>query len=110
MMPRESPPNAQQPVSEIPRQLRVAGVILRGLFILSLGIVTIRVSFPQNERLWSIYETPGDLVRVVLGLAAGTWILVHLFRMPHDAQGYRTWVYFGLFAVPFALFCAFATW
>jgi hypothetical protein len=30
--------------------------------------------------------------------------------LPHDAAGYRTWLYLGLFAVPFALICLFALW
>jgi hypothetical protein len=38
-----------------------------------------------------------------LGVAVGLWILLHLFMLPKDAEGYRTWVYLGLIIAPFAL-------
>jgi hypothetical protein len=68
------------------------------------------VSSPQNETIWSAYETPGDLVRMALGFAVCLWMLIHLFMLPKDAEGYRTWLYLGLVVVPFALICAFAVW
>lgn len=73
-------------------------------------VVTVFVSSPQNETIWSAYETPGDLVRMALGLAVCLWLLIHLFMLPKDAEGYRTWLYLGLVVVPFALICAFAVW
>jgi hypothetical protein len=72
--------------------------------------VIIRVSSPQSETIWSAYETPDDLVRMALGLAAGVWILVHLFIPPKDAAAYRTWFYLGLVLLPFAAICAFVIW
>ena len=69
-----------------------------------------RVSAPQSESIWSAYETPGDLIRLALGGAVGVWILFHLFMLPEDAEGYRTWVYLGLAVVPLALICAIAVW
>ncbi len=69
-----------------------------------------RVSAPQSESIWSAYETPGDLIRLALGVAVGVWILFHLFMLPEDAEGYRTWVYLGLAVVPLALICAIAVW
>ena len=68
------------------------------------------VSWPQNETIWSAYETPGDLVRMALGLVVCLWLLRHLFMLPKDPEGYRTWLYLGLAAVPFALILAFAVW
>ena len=65
---------------------------------------------PQSETYWSAYETPGDLVRLVLGIAVCIWLVVQLFRGPRDANGYRTWLYLGLAAVPFALICLIAVW
>ncbi len=109
-MPPEALPNAEAPVAPIPRHLRVAGLGLRALFIATLVVLTFRVSVPQNERLWSVYETPGDLIRVILGLAVGVWIVFHLFKMPEDEAGYRTWIYFGLAVVPFAIILAVAVW
>ena len=73
-------------------------------------MVTVRVSAPQSESIWSAYETPGDLIRLALGIAVGVWILFHLFMLPKDPEGYRTWVYLGLAVVPLALICAFAVW
>lgn len=73
-------------------------------------VVTVFVSSPQNETIWSAYETPGDLVRMALGLAVCLWLLFHLFMLPKDSEGYRTWLYLGLVVVPFALICAFAVW
>ncbi len=73
-------------------------------------MVIVRVSAPQSESIWSAYETPGDLIRLALGVAVGVWILFHLFMLPEDAEGYRTWVYLGLAVVPLALICAIAVW
>jgi hypothetical protein len=73
-------------------------------------VVTVHVSGPQSETIWSAYETPGDLVRMALGLVVILWMLIHLFMLPKDAEGYRTWLYLGLAAVPFALILAFAVW
>jgi archaellum biogenesis protein FlaJ (TadC family) len=91
-------------------RLRTLGLVLRTLLIGILLVLTVRISSPQNETIWSAYETPGDLIRVILGLAFGLWILVHLFMLPKDPEAYRTWVYLGLAAVPFALICLVAVW
>jgi hypothetical protein len=72
--------------------------------------LTIRVSMPQSETIWTAYETPADLIRFCLGLALGVWLVFQFFNGPRDAQGYRTWLYLGLAAVPFALICLFAVW
>ncbi len=104
------PPEAKQSVIKIPAGLRIAGAALRVVFIACLLLITIRVSMPQNETIWTAYDTPGDLVRIILGFAVCIWIAVQLFRAPRDPQAYRTWVYLGLFVVPFALVCLFAVW
>jgi hypothetical protein len=90
--------------------LRVAAIALRSIFVGALLVVTVRVSTPQVETIWSVFETPGDLIRVVLGLIASIWIVAHLFMLPKDAEGYRTWVYLGLALAPLALACAIAVW
>ena len=51
------------------RGLRIGALALRTAFIGSLVALVMRVSSPQNETFWSAYDTPGDLIRVVLGLA-----------------------------------------
>jgi hypothetical protein len=107
---RESLPNAEASASEVPAHLRIAAIFLRALFIGALLVVIVRVSAPQSESIWSAYETPGDLIRLALGVAVGVWILFHLFMLPKDAEGYRTWVYLGLAVVPLAVICAIAVW
>jgi len=72
--------------------------------------LTVRVSLPQSETIWTAYETPADLIRFMLGLALCLWLGVQLFHGPTDAQGYRTWLYLGLAAVPFAIICLVAVW
>ena len=95
---------------EVPARLRLAALVLRAVFVGILLVLVARVSSPQSETLWSAYETPGDLIRVILGLAACLWILFHFFRLPKDAGAHRTWIYLGLVAVPFALICLIAVW
>jgi hypothetical protein len=96
--------------AEISPRLRMAGILLRALFLGAVVLVIARVCLPQSESIWSAYETPGDLIRMALGFAVCLWILVHAFMLPKDAEGYRTWVYLGLAVVPFALVCVVAVW
>jgi hypothetical protein len=49
-------------------------------------------------------------IRLVLGLVVCIWIIAHLFMLPKDAEGYRTWVYLGVALAPLALACAVAVW
>jgi hypothetical protein len=98
------------PVSEVPIGLRIAGLLLRAIFIGALLVLIARVSLPQSESIWSVYETPGDLIRLALGFAVGLWLLMHAFMLPKDPEGYRTWLYLGLAIVPFALILAIAVW
>jgi hypothetical protein len=88
--------------------MRLSAIVLRALFIGGLVVVTLRVSSPQSESFASVYETPGDLIRLTLGLAVCLWIVIHLFMLPSTADGYRTWVYLGL--APLALAVAIAIW
>jgi hypothetical protein len=106
--------NSQQPgpssAATIPISLRIVAIVLRALFIGALIAVTVRVSSPQSETLSSVYETPGDLIRLALGFAVGLWIVIHLFMLPRTAEGYRTWVYLGLVIVPLAWAVAIYIW
>jgi hypothetical protein len=111
MPPRmEEPPDATLERSEVPFLLRAAGLILRAIFLCTLIAIAVRVSAPQSETIWSAYETPGDLLRLVLGAAVALGILVQLFRPPKDAQAYRTWAYLGLILTPLAVVVAMAAW
>jgi hypothetical protein len=101
---------AKETGSTVPPRLRLASTILRTIFIAALVVTILHVSMPQSETLWTIYDTPGDLVRLLLGLAAATWIAVQLFTMPKDLHAHRTWLHVGLVAVPFVLICIVAIW
>ena len=98
------------PAAVIPMGMRILAIVLRALFIGALVVVTLRVSSPQSESFASVYETPGDLIRLTLGLAVCLWIVIHLFMLPRSAEGYRTWVYLGLVVAPLALVAAIAIW
>jgi hypothetical protein len=102
------PPNVG--TSTIPMGLRILAIALRTLFIGALVVVIVRVSSPQSETLSSLYETPGDLIRLALGFAVCLWIVIHLFMLPKNAEGYRTWVYLGLVVAPLALAVAIFLW
>ena len=103
-------PKDKPAVAQISTRLRILGATLRTIFILAILVIIVEVSLPQSETIWTAYDTPGDLVRMALGLGVGIWIAVQLFIMPKDAQGYRTWLYLGIVGVPFALICATALW
>jgi hypothetical protein len=103
-------PEAKLPAAETTSGLRIAATLLRTVFICTLVVVALRVSMPQSETIWSAYETPSDLIRFALGLLLSLWLVAELFRGPRDVSGYRTWLYLGFAAVPFALICLFAIW
>ena len=107
--PQGTAPDARRPRSEVPARLRIAAILLYAIFIGILLAVTMRVSSPQSESIWSVYETPGDLIRLALGVGVCLWVLFHLM-LPKDAEGYRTWIYLGVVIIPFALALAFAIW
>jgi len=98
------------PADDIPTWLQVSGTVLRAVFIACLIVIVLRVSMPQNETILTAYDTPGDLLRIALGLAVCGWTAMQLFRAPKDAHGQRTFLYFGLAAVPFALLCLVFIW
>src|SRR5258708_23346132 len=108
--PQGTPPDASRPRSDVPARLRIAAILLYAIFIGILLAVTMRVSSPQSESIWSVYETPGDLIRLALGLGVCLWILFHLFMLPKDAERYRTLLYPGVIVIPFSLSLAFAVW
>ena len=91
-------------------QVWFGGVAVRTLFLILLTVITARVASPQMEHLSSLYETPSDLVRVVLGFGVCAWFIVNLFILPKDAGAYRTWMYLGVIILPLSLLCAFVVW
>jgi len=101
---------ADRSAQSIPTWLRVSGVGMRAVFIACLLTITVLVSMPQSETILTAYDTPGDLIRLLLGLAVCAWIAMQLFRGPRDAYGHRTFFYFGLVAVPCAVLCIYVIW
>ena len=106
----ETLPDATVRNYDVPIRLRVLGIVLRSIFVCALLVVTVRASTPQSETIWSVSESLGDLTRVILGFVVCAWIVAHLFMLPKDPEGYRTWVYLGLALAPLALACAIAVW
>jgi hypothetical protein len=103
--------SAPQPAVPGSSGLRIAALLFRTAFILIMVALVLRVSQPQSETIWSAYETPGDLVRLWLGIGACIWLVWQLFTTgPQDTYGYKTWLYLGLTAVPFSLICLIAIW
>jgi len=103
-------PETTLPPGKIPAGLRITAIVLRALFLAVLALITFRVSLPQNETIWTAYDTPSDVVRMVLGFAVAAWLVFQLFKGPRDQEGYRTWFYLGLVAVPFSVICLIAAW
>ncbi len=105
----EHPPEVKLS-GDVSHPLRVAAIVLRTLFIVLLLALTLRVSLPQSETIWTAYDTPADLVRLILGVGVCAWLAYQLFLVPRDAASSRTWFYLGLVAVPFALIVLFVAW
>jgi hypothetical protein len=103
-------PPSEMEVAAIPLWLRILVMVLRALFFGALVAVTVRLSSPQSETIWSVYETPSDLIRVAVGFAVCLWIFVHFFMFPKRADVYRAWVRIGLVVTPLALAMAIAVW
>jgi len=108
--PRRSGLERQPQQSNVSPRLRIASLAFRTVFIVLLLVIVARVSMPQTASLWTAYQSPGDLVRLALGLLFCVWIAVQAFTMPKDAHAHRIWIYLGLAAVPFTLVCMFGTW
>jgi hypothetical protein len=72
--------------TKIPIGLRVPAIILRALFVGALVAITVRVSTPQSETLWSVHETPGDLIKAGIGSRGGS---VDRHPPVHDTQDRR---------------------
>ena len=97
-------------IHAIPLGLRIGALVLRAVFIGILIVLVARVSSPQSETIWSAYDTPGDLIRVVLGLVACLWLLYSAFSLPKDDEAHRSWIYISLLAGPLALTCVIVFW
>jgi hypothetical protein len=101
---------ATKPTPKTPASIWFGGVAVRTIFLIVLTVLTARVASPQIENIWSVFETPGDLIRVTLGFAVCVWFVVNLFILPKDAGEYRTWLYLGVAILPLSLLCAIVVW
>jgi hypothetical protein len=90
--------------------MRIVGLILRTLFLLLVVAITARVASPQTETILSSYDTPSDLLRIILGAAVCCFIAAQIFRYSRDPADMRKWVAIGIAAVPLALLCAVVIW
>jgi len=98
------------PATNISRQLRLGALALRTVFIVAVMILTVHVSLPQRANVWTILETPDDLMRAIVGVSVCVWGVMQLFTAPKDSHAYRTWFYIGLAGVPFVLICMVGIW
>jgi TRAP-type C4-dicarboxylate transport system permease small subunit len=101
---------ARKRLPKIPASVWFGGLAVRTIFLGLLIVLTARVASPQIEKISSVLETPGDLVRVALGFAVCVWLVVNLFILPKDAGEYRTWLYLGVAILPLSLLCAIVVW
>jgi hypothetical protein len=101
---------AKEPAAKPPFRLKLAGMVMRALFLMVLIAITARAASPQVENIWSIFETPGDLIRVAVGLVACAWFTAHIFIPPRDPNAYATWLYLGPAVLPLSVLCAVVIW
>ena len=96
---------------EVSYPLKIAAIVLRSLFLIFLVAIIVRASLPQSETIWTIYDEPVDVARLLIGLLASVWIVYHMFRPPMGGtQGYRTWLYLGTILDPVTCLILFAFW
>jgi hypothetical protein len=84
----------QGPSARVPKYLRVAGALVRSIFIVSLMAVTWSLTIPPKATGFAHFST-GDFIRVVIGILICIGMTFELLRRPRDVEGYRTWVYIG---------------
>ena len=75
--------------------MRILGLTLRTLFLILVMVITARVATPQSEKLWSAYDTPADLFRIVLGAVVCFFVAIQIFRYSRDPADMRKWVVIG---------------
>lgn len=110
MNPLERFPEVKLPDEPVSKRLRITAIALRTIFICILIAATLRVAMPQNETIWTVDDTTGDLLRLILGVVASIWLFLQLFQGPADAYGYRTWLYLGVTAIPVSIALLFVIW
>ena len=102
--------SADRPDYGVPGYIKFAAILFRSVFIIALLIVTAWASSPQFGTNWLDHFTLKDAIRTTLGAAACLWMLVNLFILPKDVNGYRTWTYIGLALTPLVLIFFIVFW
>jgi hypothetical protein len=93
----ESGRSQVSPPAEVPNYLRIVGIFVRSVFIVTLIAVTWSISIPQNITATAFaHYSAGDFIRAAIGIAICAGMIVQLVRLPKDDEGYKTWVYIGL--------------
>jgi hypothetical protein len=82
----QHPPGDETQLAAVPMRLRMLAMFLRALFFGALVAVIARLSSPQSETIWTVYDTPGDLIRLALGIAVCLWVVIRFFMFPKRAQ------------------------
>ena len=90
--------------------MRFFGLFLRTIFLLVVVAVTARVATPQNESLSTVYDTPSDLFRLILGACVCMFVAAQIFQYSRNPADMRKWVPIGLAIVPLAVICAMVIW
>lgn len=80
---------------QVPKYLRVAGALVRSVFIVTLMAITWSVTIPPNAIAFARYSA-GDFIRVAIGIAICVGMTVQLLKQPRDDDAYRVWVYIGI--------------
>jgi hypothetical protein len=81
--------------ARVPKYLRVAGALVRSLFIVTLMAITWSLTIPLKATDFGRLST-GDFIRVAIGILICMGMTLELLRQPRDVEGYRTWVYIGV--------------
>lgn len=81
--------------AQVPQYLRVAGALVRSVFIVTLMAITWSLTIPPNITAFARYST-GDFIRGAIGIIICVAMTVELFRHPRDDDGYRTWSHIGI--------------
>jgi hypothetical protein len=100
----------RKPPPKTPASIWFGGVAVRTIFLIVLTVLAARVASPQIETIRSVFETPGDLIRVGLGFVVCVWFVANIFILPKDPGAYRTWLYIGPAILPLSLLCAIVVW
>ena len=77
--------------------MKIAGVIARSIFIVTLIAITWSVSIPENMSASALARySLADYMRIAIGIAMCVGMGVALVRLPKDEAAYKTWTFIGI--------------